>query len=82
MREFAVLVCAHILGDFLFQTDWMARNKKQLKGWLPHVVIHGALVYLMSMQWGLSGEYIGNLERTLIFLLILIGQPGAIGFMV
>jgi hypothetical protein len=29
-----------------------------------------------------GGATIGNLERTLIFLLILIGQPGAIGFLV
>ncbi len=181
MREFSVLVCAHILGDFLFQTDWIARNKHRLKGWWVHVMIHGALVYLVSMQWGgwrlplavgllhglvdlvksrvpdtpgtflfdqavhlgilgliacglhetgipltpdpwyaglvwvsgfvavtrgagfaiakfasqlleenhleldglkRGGECIGNLERTLIFLLILIGQPGAIGFLV
>jgi len=181
MREYAVLVCAHILGDFLFQTDWIARNKNRMKGWWVHVMIHGALVYLVSMQWGgwrlplavalshglvdlikgriqdttrtflidqavhlgilgliacglnaagipltpdpwyaglvwvsgfvavtrgagfviakfanqlleenqlevdglkRGGECIGNLERTLIFLLILIGQPGAIGFLV
>lgn len=181
MRIFAVLVCAHILGDFLFQTDWIARNKNRMKGWWVHMMIHGALVYLVSMQWGgwrlplavalshglvdlikgriqdtprfflmdqavhlgilglfacglnaagttltpdpwyaglvwvsgfvavtrgagftiakfakqlleenqlevdglkRGGECIGNLERTLIFLLILIGQPGAIGFLV
>lgn len=183
MREFTVLVCAHILGDFLFQSVWMVKNKGRLKGWLPHVLIHGFLVYLLRMQWGLfylplgvaglhglvdgikgklpdtvrtfvidqavhlavlwglacglnsmeinltpdpwyeilvwvsgfvavtrgagvviakfakqlveqnnkledvnglkqGGATIGNLERTLIFLLILIGQPGAIGFLV
>ncbi|MDF3128232.1 DUF3307 domain-containing protein [Kiritimatiellaeota bacterium B1221] len=181
MREFAVLICAHILGDFLFQTNWIAQNKGRIKGWWVHVLIHGALVYLVAMQWGLwklplavallhglvdlckcrfpdtpktffidqmvhvgilglfsgglseagitltpdpwyeglvwisgfvlvtkgagfavakvaqalveenglvvkglkhGGACIGNLERSLIFLLILIGQPGAIGFLV
>ncbi len=53
MRLFVVLVCAHILGDFLFQTDWLARNKHRFGVLLLHVTIHGLLAYLAVAQWSL-----------------------------
>jgi hypothetical protein len=53
MKLFVIVVCAHILGDFLFQTDWLARNKHRLGILLLHAAIHGALVYLAVAQWSL-----------------------------
>jgi len=52
-KLFVVLVCTHILGDFLFQTDWMARNKHRHGVLLLHLAIHGVLVYLVFAQWPL-----------------------------
>ena len=53
MKLFVLLVCSHILGDFLFQTDWLARNKHRGGVLFLHVVIHGVLVYLAVAQWSL-----------------------------
>lgn len=53
MREFSILVCAHILGDFLFQSHWIASRKARLYGWLLHTLIHGLLVYAVSMRFSL-----------------------------
>lgn len=47
------LLCAHVLGDFLLQPDWMAGEKKRRMGILfQHAVIHGGLAYLLLQQWG------------------------------
>lgn len=53
MKLFVVLVCAHVLGDFLFQSDWLARNKNRVGVLLLHVAIHGILAYLLLAQWTL-----------------------------
>jgi len=29
MGDFGTLILAHLLGDFVFQTDWMAQNKSK-----------------------------------------------------
>ena len=50
MRLFVVLVCAHILGDFLFQTKKMAQNKNRLSVLFLHSAIHGILVYFLVGQ--------------------------------
>jgi hypothetical protein len=53
MKLFVVLVCAHVLGDFLFQSDWLARNKRRFGVLLLHVAIHGLLAWLVVAQWSL-----------------------------
>jgi hypothetical protein len=53
MKLFVVLMCAHVLGDFLFQSDGMARNKHRFGVLFRHVAIHGLLVYLAVAQWSL-----------------------------
>lgn len=40
----ALLVLGHLLGDYTFQTGWIARNKR----WLPVLLLHVALVTVMS----------------------------------
>ena len=50
MRLFVVLVCAHILGDFLFQTKKMAQNKNRVSVLFLHSAIHGILVYFLVAQ--------------------------------
>ena len=52
-KLFAVLLCAHVWGDFLFQPAWMARNKHRLPVLLLHSAIHGLLAYLFVGRWTL-----------------------------
>ena len=30
----------HLLADFIFQTNWMARGKEQPRGWAPPLLAH------------------------------------------
>jgi len=53
IKLFVVLVCAHVLGDFLLQTDWLARNKHRFGVLLLHCSIHGLLAWLVMAQWSL-----------------------------
>lgn len=48
---FIILLCAHCFGDFLLQTNGMARNKGKWGVLLIHALIHGALVYILLQQW-------------------------------
>lgn len=47
LDTFAALVCAHLLADFIFQTDWMVRRKRNPLILLLHVAIHGAVTYAL-----------------------------------
>ena len=48
-------IFAHLLGDFVFQTRAMVRQKQRLKArsWMLclHCAIHGILVYLFVPSW-------------------------------
>ncbi|WP_425070392.1 DUF3307 domain-containing protein [Sagittula sp. S175] len=46
LQTFVALLAAHMLGDFLLQTGWMVRRKRNVFVLLLHVAIHGALVTL------------------------------------
>lgn len=49
-----LLIClftAHISGDFLFQPDKIAKNKKRLLVVLLHSLIMGALTYVICGDW-------------------------------
>lgn len=50
---FICLMSSHILGDFLLQTDWMARNKNKTSVIVFHAIKHGILAYVLCMQWHL-----------------------------
>jgi len=58
MSQFDVLLIAHFIGDFLFQTSWMAQYKATR--WLPlftHVFIYTSIVALFGwLSGGLSIE--------------------------
>lgn len=45
---FIVLFAAHILADFVFQTKWLLRRKKQFIGMSLHIVIVGAATVVVS----------------------------------
>ena len=51
LSVFVILLSAHSFGDFLLQTDAMAKNKA--KPWILvfHSLLHGALVYGLLQQW-------------------------------
>ena len=51
MKFFALLVCAHILGDFLLQPDCMAKHKNNNWVFLLHLFIHGLVGWLCIAQW-------------------------------
>lgn len=48
-------ICAHLLGDFLFQTRRMVLHKQRFRArsWVlyVHALIHGVLFYLFTAQW-------------------------------
>lgn len=48
---FVILLCAHIFGDFLLQTDAIAKNKGKWWVLLIHAALHGGLVYGLLQQW-------------------------------
>jgi hypothetical protein len=47
--------CAHLLGDYLLQSNAMVRHKKRLKAksWIlyAHCLLHGLLIYVFTAQW-------------------------------
>lgn len=53
MSEFDALVVAHLIGDFLLQTGWMAKNKATK--WAPlfaHVVVYTVVVTIAGWLAG------------------------------
>jgi hypothetical protein len=61
---------AHLVADWLLQTDWMARNKPNLlhpAGWV-HAAIHALL-----LGWALG--WLGGLVLGILHLLIDTGRP-------
>jgi hypothetical protein len=59
-ETFLILVAAHLLGDFVLQTDWMAERRKQLKV----LVLHAALVTVAS------AVMLGRLHVPLLLILL------------
>ncbi|NLI93261.1 MAG: DUF3307 domain-containing protein [Peptococcaceae bacterium] len=49
MSNFDILLLAHLVGDYLFQTNWMAVNK--VRQWLP--LITHSMVYTLTV-WVIS----------------------------
>lgn len=70
MTTFEYLVIGHLIGDFLFQTSWMAKYKATR--WLPlltHVTIYTLVVGLMGLAaGGLSAAAIVLIFVSHIFL--------------
>lgn len=69
MSAFDILLLGHLVGDFLFQTQWMALNKQ--KRWLPlgvHCIVYTAIVAVFSYSfldeplsvWGLLLIFISH----------------------
>lgn len=49
MTPFGILLIAHLVGDYLFQTSWMAMNKATR--WIPllaHVTVYTGIVTLIA----------------------------------
>lgn len=68
MNQFDFMLIGHFVGDFLFQTSWMASNKATK--WLPlftHVTIYTFIVFLFGQLsggisiWGLAVIYSGHI---------------------
>jgi hypothetical protein len=47
------LLCAHLVGDFIAQTDGMAAGKKNPAILAGHAAIQAALAYILAGRWGL-----------------------------
>jgi hypothetical protein len=57
MSPFSYLLIAHLIGDYLFQTSWIAANKStNWKALSIHVFIYTVIVYYISFVFfgGLS----------------------------
>lgn len=53
MNLFNWLLVSHLVGDFLFQSDGMARNKTQNWQWmLRHVVLYSVIVSAVLVGYG------------------------------
>ncbi|MCF7707544.1 MAG: DUF3307 domain-containing protein [Verrucomicrobia bacterium] len=50
-KTIAVLIAAHILGDFLLQPDWLVERKKQISFMVLHGFVHALLVYGLYQTW-------------------------------
>lgn len=49
MTPFAYLFVAHLIGDYLFQTNWMAANKtKDWRALLVHSVVYTAILSIVA----------------------------------
>lgn len=49
MSQFDILVIAHLIGDYLFQTSWMAMNKANK--WIPlitHSVVYTFVIAVVA----------------------------------
>ena len=44
---FWYLLLAHLLGDFVFQNDWMVRNRDDIRVLSLHASIHFILMFLL-----------------------------------
>lgn len=68
MSEFDYLLIAHFIGDYLFQTSWMAMNKA--RKWLPlltHSFVYTAVIGIVAWigfgglsLWGLSLVFVAH----------------------
>jgi hypothetical protein len=58
---FALLVVAHLLSDFLFQTDWIAENKKRRHILLLHIAIVAVT----------TGILLGDATSPLLWIIVL-----------
>ena len=48
LEFFVPLLCAHLLTDFVFQSDASIRAKHRLSGLIPHGLLAGFLAYLLT----------------------------------
>lgn len=67
MSQFDMLLIGHFIGDFLFQTSWMAQYKATK--WVPlltHVTVYTAIVSLFGWLsgglslWGIAVIFFGH----------------------
>ncbi len=59
MNAFSWLLVGHMVGDWLLQSDWMAREKKQnffSKAGISHFILYTAVVMMMIWLFCGSGK--------------------------
>lgn len=50
----ALLLLAHLMGDYAFQTKWMIDHKRAGPGMAAHIAVHAVLLALaLGQDWGL-----------------------------
>jgi hypothetical protein len=64
MNLFDTLVLGHLVGDFLFQSTWMAEGKK--KHIVP-LIVHAIVYTLCVFVFSYSTNYLGWLDYFIIF---------------
>lgn len=75
MLIFPWLLLGHLIGDWMLQTDWMARNKRG-RWWSLECVVH-CLVYTVavaSVVWFVDHSAISPSQLGLVFVTILISH--------
>ncbi len=55
MEVFALLLLGHFVGDFVFQNDWMAKNKKEIGvACITHCTIYTSIILLFLYFGGIT----------------------------
>jgi hypothetical protein len=49
----AILIAAHVFGDFALQSNWLVKHKDRPQIILLHAAIHAVVAYLLLQAWAL-----------------------------
>lgn len=76
-KLFAVMVAAHVVGDFPLQPDWLVERKGKASCLFLHALIHGGVAYLALQAWTCWQAPV-----LIVLLHVLVGYLEGIGFLV
>lgn len=77
---FLALLCGHLLGDFVFQTNWIAHNKTRTPVLLIHVGVVTVASYLMAGIWSAWWLIIAIAATHLVFDWLKVTLKGSSAF--
>jgi len=74
MTLFESLLMAHILGDWILQTEWQALNKdKNWRAMTAHVFVYSVVVFAVlgwRLGWGSAGVYTAVVALAIVHVVL------------